>query len=79
MASTAGKLILYIIIGVLLAAFIGFGSAYSYYSTGNDADDPKGFDSIRGLNNAEDMVQIGDTKWILTGNLGDKNWESGGL
>ncbi len=25
------------------------------------------------------MVQIGDTKWILTGNLGDKSWKSGGL
>lgn len=78
-ASTAGKRILYIVIGVLIAVFIVFGSVYIYYSTGNEADDPRGFDSIRGLNNAEDMVQIGDTKWILTGNLGDKSWKSGGL
>ena len=78
-ASTAGKRILYIVIGVLIAVFIVFGSVYIYYSTGNEADNPRGFDSIRGLNNAEDMVQIGDTKWILTGNLGDKSWKSGGL
>ena len=54
-------------------------SVYIYYSTGNDADDPHGFKSIRGLNNAEDMVQIGNIKWILTGDLGDKSWKDGGL
>lgn len=64
---------------LLLAVLIGFGSVYIYYSTGNDAEDPEGFASIRGLNNAEDMVQIGDTKWILAGNLGDKSWKNGGF
>ena len=73
------KRILFIVLGVLLAIFVCFGSVYIYYSTGNDADDPEGFESIRGLNNAEDMVQIGETKWILTGNLGNKSWEKGGL
>lgn len=73
------KLILTIVIVVLAAVLIGFGSVYIYYSTGHGAADPTGFASIRGLNNAEDMVQIGDTKWILTGNLGDKSWEKGGL
>ncbi len=74
-----GKLILSIVIVIFAAGLIGFGAVYLYYSTGHDAEDPKGFESIRGLNNAEDMVQIGDTKWILTGNLGDKSWEKGGL
>lgn len=67
------------IAAILGAVLIWFMSVYIYYSTGNDADDPQGFKSIRGLNNAEDMVQIGDTKWILTGNLGDKSWKNGGL
>ena len=74
-----GKRILLIVISVLAAVFIGFGAVYNYYSTGNGAEDPKNFISIRGLNNAEDMVQIGDTRWILTGNLGDKSWKKGGL
>ncbi|MCR5072697.1 MAG: hypothetical protein K6A39_02550, partial [Clostridiales bacterium] len=74
-----GKRILVIVIGILAVVFIGFGAVYNYYSTGNDAEDPENFTSIRGLNNAEDMVQIGDTKWILTGNLGDKSWKNGGL
>ncbi len=73
------KQILLIIVFILALVLIGFGSVYIYYSTGNNADDPNGFQSIRGLNNAEDMVQVGDTKWILTGNLGDKSWKSGGL
>ena len=73
------KLILTIVLVVLAAVLIGFGSVYIYYSTGHGAADPMGFASIRGLNNAEDMVQIGDTKWVLTGNLGDKSWKEGGL
>ena len=73
------KLILFIVIGVIAAAVIGFGSFCIYYSTGHEVMDPKGFASLRGLNNAEDMVQIGETKWILTGNLGDKSWKKGGL
>ncbi len=79
MSPTARKRILSIVIVLLLALLIGFGSVYIYYSTGNGAEDPKGFYSVRGLNNAEDMVQIGDTKWILAGNLGDKSWKKGGL
>ncbi len=79
MPRTIGRRILSVIILVLSAAVIGFGAVYFYYSTGNDSEDPENFDSIRGLNNAEDMVQIGDTKWILTGNLGDKSWKRGGL
>lgn len=74
-----GKLILFIAIIALAAVLIGFGAVYIYYSTGHNAADPKGFESIRGLNNAEDMVQIGDTKWVLAGNLGDKSWKKGGL
>ena len=68
------KLILTIVMVVLAAVLIGFGSVYIYYSTGHGAADPMGFATIRGLNNAEDMIQIGNTKWILTGNLGDKSW-----
>lgn len=78
-ASTVKKRILLIVMIVLLAGVIGFGSVYLYYSTGHDAEDPKGFNSIRGLNNAEDMVQIGGTKWVLAGNLGDQSWKKGGL
>ncbi len=73
------RILSYAFIAVFAAVLIGFASVYIYYSTGYDALDPKGFISIRGLNNAEDMVQIGDTKWILTGNLGDKSWKKGGL
>ena len=73
------KLLLSIVVVVFAAVFIRFGSVYIYYSTGHDAMDPKGFASIRGLNNAEDMVQIGDTKWVLAGNLGDRSWKTGGL
>ena len=76
---TIKKRILIVVIAVLSAVLIGFGAVYIYYSTGHDAENPRGFESIRGLNNAEDMVQIGDTKWILTGNLGDKSWKKGGL
>ncbi len=78
-APTAKNRILSIVLAVLLAGLIGFGSVYIYYSTGHNAGDSKGFNSIRGLNNAEDMVQIGDTKWILAGNLGDQSWKKGGL
>ena len=73
------KIALISIAAILAVVLIWFMSVYIYYSTGNDADDPQGFKSIRGLNNAEDMVQIGNTKWILTGNLGDKSWKDGGL
>ena len=78
-APTVRKQILSIVLIVLLAGVIGFASVYIFYSTGHDAEDPMGFHSIRGLSNAEDMVQIGDTKWILAGNLGDKSWKKGGL
>ena len=78
-APTVRKQILAIVLIVLLAGVIGFASVYIFYSTGHDAEDPMGFHSIRGLNNVEDMVQIGDTKWILAGNLGDKSWKKGGL
>ncbi len=78
-ALTIRKRILLIVLCALSAVLIGFGSVYIYYSTGIDAADPEGFDSIRGLNNVEDMVQIGNTKWILAGNLGDKSWKRGGL
>ncbi len=73
------KWILRLAVVTFFVIIIGFGSEYFYYSTGSDVDDPTGFASVRGLNNAEDMVQIGDTKWILTGNLGDKSWKNGGL
>ncbi len=78
-APTVKKRILLIVLVVLLAGVIVFGSVYLYYSTGHGAEDPKGFESIRGLNNAEDMVQIGGTKWILAGNLGNQSWKKGGL
>lgn len=73
------KPILFVFILILATAFISFGATYIYYSTGNNVNDPDGYHSIRGLNNAEDMVQITGTRWILTGNLGDKSWKKGGL
>ena len=76
---TLRKRVLSIILLLLLVVILGFGSLYIYFSTGRDSKDPKGFDSIRGLNNVEDMVQVGDTKWILAGNLGDKSWKKGGM
>ena len=56
MTPTVRKLVLSIVIVLLTAVLIGFGAVYTYYSTGNCAEDPKGFNSIRGLNNAEDLA-----------------------
>ncbi len=78
-APKAGKRVLIIVVAIITTILICFGAVYIYYSTGHGAADPTGFESIRGLNNAEDMVQIGNTKWILAGNLGDKSWKKGGL
>lgn len=37
------------------------------------------FDLIRGLNNPEDLFWLEGTDWVLTGNLGDRRWASGGF
>ncbi|MGT2895197.1 hypothetical protein ACVRZR_02295 [Streptococcus entericus] len=73
------KRLLATLLSLLALLAISFGGSYLYYSTGHQAEDPEGLASIQGLNNAEDMVQLGDSQWVLTGNLGDKSWEKGGL
>lgn len=57
------KRLLAIFLSLLALVAIGFGGSYLYYSTGHQAEDPKGLASIQGLNNAEDMVQLVGPYW----------------
>lgn len=78
---------IFAIVSVSLASllFIAFltGFLVIYYYSNEEASsscvEEEFEENMCGINNAEDIVRIGDSNWVLSSNMGDQNWENGGF
>jgi hypothetical protein len=64
---------------VLVLAGVATWAYVDLFKPATTCQQQAGIDVICGFNNPEDMAQIGDTPWVLASDLGDKNWQDGGM
>ena len=78
--------------GVRIAAFgllalLVFAAASALYwklwpagrGTGRECELTSGIHAVCGLNKPEDLMRLGDSDWVITGNMGNDDWAEGGI
>lgn len=67
--------------GASALALVGISSwvYLDYFKPATDCEQEDGIEVICGFNNAEDLLQVGSSPWVLAGDLGDKDWQGGGM
>ncbi|WNG16599.1 hypothetical protein F0U63_19480 [Cystobacter fuscus] len=70
-----------------LLALLVFVAAFALYWTlwpagrgeGRECELTSGVHALCGLNKPEDMLRLGDSDWVVTGNMGNNDWAEGGF
>ena len=70
-----------------LLAFLGFAAAFALYwklwpagrGVGKECELTRGVHAVCGLNKPEDLLRLGDSDWVVTGNMGNDDWAAGGF
>ncbi len=70
-----------------LLAVLVFAAAFALYSrlwpagrgVGRECELTSGVHAVCGLNKPEDMMRLGDSDWVITGNMGNDDWAGGGF
>jgi hypothetical protein len=70
-----------------LLALLGFAAASALYwrlwpagrGVGRECESTRGIHAVCGLNKPEDLMRLGDSDWVVTGNMGNDDWVGGGF
>ncbi|EPX65085.1 hypothetical protein D187_000510 [Cystobacter fuscus DSM 2262] len=70
-----------------LLALLVFAAAFALYWTlwpagrgaGRECELKSGVHALCGLNKPEDLLRLGDSDWVVTGNMGNDDWAEGGF
>jgi hypothetical protein len=70
-----------------LLALLVFAAAFALYwrlwpagrGVGRECELTSGIHAVCGLNKPEDMLRLGDSDWVVTGNMGNDSWAGGGF
>jgi hypothetical protein len=70
-----------------LLVLLGFAAAYALYwrlwpagrGVGRECELTSGVHAVCGLNKPEDLMRLGDSDWVITGNMGNDSWAEGGF
>ena len=70
-----------------LLALLVFAAAFALYwrlwpagrGVGRECELTSGVHALCGLNKPEDMLRLGDSDWVVTGNMGNDDWAGGGF
>ncbi|MFY0569883.1 SMP-30/gluconolactonase/LRE family protein [Archangium lansingense] len=70
-----------------LLALLVFATAFTLYwklwpagrGVGRECELTSGVHAVCGLNKPEDLMRLGDSDWVITGDMGNDDWAGGGL
>ncbi len=70
-----------------LLALLVFAAAFALYwrlwpagrGEGRECELTRGVHAVCGLNKPEDLLRLGDSDWVVTGNMGNDGWSGGGF
>ncbi|WP_095990352.1 SMP-30/gluconolactonase/LRE family protein [Cystobacter fuscus] len=70
-----------------LLALLVFAAAFALYwklwpagrGVGRECELKSGVHALCGINKPEDMLRLGDSAWVVTGNMGNDDWAGGGF
>lgn len=70
-----------------LLALLVFAAAFALYGklwpagrgVGGECEPTRGVHAVCGIHKPEDMLRLGDSDWVITGNMGNDDWAEGGF